>query len=106
MARQETEAFGVAQPVAAGAQPYTWSLTNEEREWLRRLGFEQSPFTKTRWIRSCLGEYGQQVVGAWIDLSHDGWKLTTWDERRPTYRDTLGLELVPMLAFAAAEGWI
>lgn len=77
---------------------------------MRRLGFEQSAFTTTRWLKSHY-EYvlgmEELVMDAWIDLTPKGWRLTCWGQSKHAIaRDTLGLELVPMLAFAAAEGWI
>ena len=83
-------------------------MTDEEWDWLRRLGFEQSPFTRTRWTKTSeSGVPGHVYASAWLDLTPVGWKLTTWpiDGGRQEH-DTLGLELVPMLAFALAEGWL
>lgn len=82
-------------------------MTDEEWDWLRRLGFEQSPFTQTRWcVYGPVTDEYDQGLRAWIDLTPQGWKLKSWRDGAPFDCDTLGLELVPMLAFALAEGWL
>lgn len=92
-----------------GAQPSTWRLTDEERELLERVGFKQSKFTTTRWVKSHPARHVDQVyvdIYAWIDRRPDSWALTTFGEHGAIEQNTLGLELIPMIAFAMAEGWL
>lgn len=84
-------------------------MTDEEREWLERLGFKQSRFTTTRWVKSRPIKHPEQNfmdIYAWIDRRPDSWALTTFDENGAVEQNTFGLELIPMIAFALAEGWL
>uniref|UniRef100_A0A6M3M284 Uncharacterized protein n=1 Tax=viral metagenome TaxID=1070528 RepID=A0A6M3M284_9ZZZZ len=74
---------------------------------MERVGFKQSKFTTTRWVKTDpQGMPGSSYIAGWIDRRPESWALTTFGEHGAIEHNTFGLELIPMIAFAMAEGWL
>lgn len=72
---------------------------------MERLGFAQSPFTTTRWVKR--HEKGASMAAAaWVDRRPTTWELFTFEGGTTQARNSMGLELVPLLVHATVEGWL